>query len=58
MLEFFSRVFGEVLLIIGGVEQALLFKAFFQGCQHGVGEKVLLRGAVYQSIKRPWDRVF
>ena len=45
MLDFFSRVFGEVFLIIGGVENALISKAFFLGCQHGVGERVSLRGA-------------
>ena len=44
VLEKFSRVFGEVFLIIGGVEHALVFKAPFQGCQHGVCEKVSLRG--------------
>ena len=46
MLEFFSRVFGEVFLIIGGVEQALIFEVLFRMCQHGVGERVSLKGAV------------
>ena len=43
MLEFF----GEVFLIIGGVEHTLIFKALFLGFQHGVGERVSLRGAVF-----------
>ena len=32
--------------IIKGVEHALNTKALFPGCQHGVGERVLLREAV------------
>ena len=40
-------MFGEVFLIIGGVEHALIFEALFRGCQHCVGERVSLRGAVY-----------
>ena len=50
MLEFFFRVFGEVFLIIGGVEHALIFEVLFRGCQHGVGERVSQRGAVKLSL--------
>ena len=31
---------------VGGVEHALIFKALFPGCQHIVGERMSLRGAV------------
>ena len=36
--------------IIEGLEHALIFKAFFPGCQHVVGERVSLRGAVIKFI--------
>ena len=51
VLEKFSRVFGEVFLIIGG-ERALIFKAPFPGCQHSVCEKVSLRGSVTEVSHR------
>ena len=47
MLTFFSRVKGGGSWIIKGVEHALIFKALFQGCQHGVAERVSLRGEVW-----------
>ena len=52
MLEFFSRVFGEVFLFIRGFEHALIFKDLFLGCQHGIGERVSLREAVSLIYRR------
>ena len=46
VLEFFSRVKMRYSWIIQSVENALIFKALFPGCQHGVGQRVSLRGAV------------
>ena len=46
VLTFFFRVKVGCSWIIKGVEHALIFKALFPGCQHGVGERVSLRGAV------------
>ena len=45
MLEFFSRVFGEVFLIIGGVEHALIFQGVNTVLVGGVTE----RGSVARS---------
>ena len=41
-------MFGEVFLIIGGVEHALIFEVLFRRCQHSGGERVSLRGAVFE----------
>ena len=37
--------------IIEGVVHTLIFEALFPGCQHGVGERVSLRGAVNKSAE-------
>ena len=49
VLEKFSRKFP----IIGGVEHALIFEVLFRGCQHGVGERVSVRGAVLIGFSDP-----
>ena len=38
--------------IIEGVEHAAIFEALFPGCQHGVGKRVSLRGAVKEKSKQ------